>query len=102
MSKYIKRDSLSSMIEYMLSEAKRTKSRVSVECFRPRGKQYRDNKYWNDYIDKIDDSITHYCKTANTDVYPDCWDNKFTIKKLKVIKYILSLRRNNGSNSEIL
>lgn len=95
-NQYIKREHLSNLIDTMLSVARRTKRKVSTECLLPPNKHYWDSDYWFNYINKVDRSINQYCHTVGISIDLDL-DNKYTIKQLEVIKFILSLRRNNGS-----
>ena len=93
---YIKREYLSNLIDTMLSVARRTKRKVSTGCLLPSKTWYWTNDYWYNYINKVDRSINQYCHTAGISIDLDL-DSKYTIKQLEVIKFILSLRRNNGS-----
>lgn len=95
-SKLHNREHLSHLIDTMLEVARRTKKKVSTECLLPSNTWYWTNDYWYNYINKVDRSINQYCHTAGISVDLDL-DSRYTVKQLEVIKFILSLRRNNGS-----
>ena len=93
---YIKREYLSNLVNTMLSVARRTKRKVSTECLLPPNKHYWDTQYWFNYINKVDRSINHFLSTACVYIDPDI-NGRYSVKQLEVLKFILSLRRNNGS-----
>lgn len=92
MSKYIKKEHLSWLVDAMLSEAKRTKSRVSVASY------YRPvvNEYFGRYTKRAENSISHYLGTAGVYIDVNPFDNKYTIGQLEVIKFVLDRRHKNG------
>lgn len=95
-SGYIKREHLSNLVDTMLSVARKSKNRVSTTCLLPSNQYYWSNEYWYNYVNKVDRSIEHFCDTAG--VFIDLGlKGTYTVKQLEVLKFILSLRRNNGS-----